>query len=1251
MQASDRPSSLQPGSGSFEPAVNVATSGGDPPTIIRAGRGSGDPHSTPPQPGDHLEWFELLRSIGVGGMGAVYLANDGRLEREVALKILPPDQAADSESVQRFYQEARAAARLDHENIARVYSIGSDKGHHYIAFEYIEGVTLRQKIAGAGRLTVAEAVDYTLQVAAALAHSSSRGVVHRDVKPSNVIITPTGRAKLVDMGLARSFERGGGDNGLTQSGMTLGTFDYISPEQALDPRDVDVRGDLYSLGCTLFHMLAGRPPFPEGTALQKLRQHELEPPPDIHTLNPAVPVQLAALLTKLMAKDRERRHQTPDALIRDLMAIAASIGLRPSLTDGLAWPPPRIAPAWEKHLVWGVPATALAGVIGLLIWWGQPPMPQVAPVDPRDVAAITTTPHATVVAEPAKRVESPTSVTPAQPALRRSPREVILKAGDSLAAAIAREASGSTIILADDGPFALPPAPTAPITRRDLTIRAGPDAHPVLRPARVTSSGIEPTDPALLAFGTGNVVLEGIEFQLDGGEGRQAWAGVRSDGADVQLRRCSFRVPVGRLGFGTTPSSAVQIRSTNPDPDRRFLTSADACHFDGGLVAFWAKGPTEIQIRDCTFGADGPAFWFDNGGATELVNSELIARHISARLGSVPLIRATRTALRAVLEDSVVAVGVDGPPATLVETDEPERLAWRGKANLYSGIGTYLRASRDLMGKATIEGFEPWADDPHLDREALSAVQPAPVWESPELAFGSRRRDPSSAFALAIPDRPTAEVGARRGPRGRIVSLDEGLASLMGIEPTDPSRRPSTPSTIAVAPEVSVRPEADQQRIPFVPMPGPPDPDRRPQEDRVVQKEAIVPIGPQPMNRDEMPPITPVDRDPTPPVAVPVPEPEPARPADIATEPDMIRTAADFLAAADRLGPRGGTITLAADADLDLPAWQYEGSGRVVIRAEEGKSRPILRFRPAATAGIRPSRGLAFLTIQRGSVELSGVDILLEAAFAPGSGDWVAFRVAPRADLTLRRATVTVEGPKSRSTLVEIAIDRDQGDLPNESSLAEIRVTDSLLRGSGDVISLVPSGRVDAELTNVIVGAGGTLLHARGKPRSDQSESLRVVLRQVSARLAGGLAFLESSPGEPDLPQLDILARDVVVATDGDEAPLFRVDGQDGLEALRDRIKWDGQGVQYHRIEVYRRDQTARPGTVPQRFDRPSWDVAVAPREADPFHGDVHFLKPWDTSRSPATLTPEDVRLDPDGPSSIFGPDLKRVPPAPVLKK
>src|SRR5262249_22492668 len=186
--------------------------------------------------------LELPEPIGVGGMAAVIRARDKQLDRFVALKILPPDMAADPENVRRFHQEARSAAKLDHENIARVFFCGEDQRLHFIAFEFVEGENLRMILDRRGRLPVTEALNYMLQIAAGLAHAAGRGVVHRDIKPSNIIISSNGRAKLVDMGLARSLDPRH-DLGLTQSGVTLGTFDYVSPEQALEPRDADVRSD------------------------------------------------------------------------------------------------------------------------------------------------------------------------------------------------------------------------------------------------------------------------------------------------------------------------------------------------------------------------------------------------------------------------------------------------------------------------------------------------------------------------------------------------------------------------------------------------------------------------------------------------------------------------------------------------------------------------------------------------------------------------------------------------------------------------------------------------------------------------------------------------------------------------------------------------------------------------------------------------------------------------------------------------
>jgi serine/threonine protein kinase len=269
--------------------------------------------------GRRLAHFELEEPIGVGGMAAVIRARDTQLDRVVALKILPPQSAADPDQVRRFEREARAAARLDHENIARVYYCGEDQGLHFIAFEYVEGENLRDMIARRGRIPVPEATQYVLQVARGLAHAAERGVVHRDIKPSNIIVTASGVVKLIDMGLARTLEPSAAE--LTQSGATLGTFDYISPEQALDPRLADTRSDIYSLGCTFYHMLTGRPPTPEGTAARKLHFHQNERPVDPRYYNPEIPRELVLILGRMLAKEPHKRYQHPQELVEDLQTV------------------------------------------------------------------------------------------------------------------------------------------------------------------------------------------------------------------------------------------------------------------------------------------------------------------------------------------------------------------------------------------------------------------------------------------------------------------------------------------------------------------------------------------------------------------------------------------------------------------------------------------------------------------------------------------------------------------------------------------------------------------------------------------------------------------------------------------------------------------------------------------------------------------------------------------------------------------
>ncbi len=316
--------------------------------------------------GKNLDHFHVEQMIGGGGMGAVFRGTDLRLDRTVAIKVVPTANR-DPDTFRRFRMEAQSAARLDHPNIARVYYIGESEKWNYIVFEYIDGINLRDLVEMEGPLSIDDAVFYTRQVADALQHAQQRDVVHRDIKPSNVLITPAGTVKVVDMGLARStaMERSSGD--MTASGVTLGTFDYISPEQARNPRDADVRSDLYSLGCTLFYMLSGRPPFPEGTALQKLLNHGSQAPPDLRQFRDDLSDELYAVLMKLMSKRPLDRYQKPSDLINDLLLVAEAEDLVRSQTPGafLISATPAERSLIEANAPWMV---ALAFLLGIALW-------------------------------------------------------------------------------------------------------------------------------------------------------------------------------------------------------------------------------------------------------------------------------------------------------------------------------------------------------------------------------------------------------------------------------------------------------------------------------------------------------------------------------------------------------------------------------------------------------------------------------------------------------------------------------------------------------------------------------------------------------------------------------------------------------------------------------------------------------------------------------------------------------------------
>lgn len=1241
-----------------------------------------------PAPGDRVGSFELEESIGVGGMGAVYRALDLRLERHVALKTLPPEQSNDSEVVQRFYQEARAAARLDHENIARVFEIGHDKSCHYIAFEYIEGTTIRQRVQTQGPLPVSEAINFTLQIAGALVHAVERGVVHRDIKPSNIIVTPQGRAKLVDMGLARRFERGGDDDGLTQSGMTLGTFDYISPEQARDPRDVDVRSDLYSLGCTLFYMLTASPPFPEGTVLQKLLQHQEEPAPDVRLINPAVPADLSAILLKLMAKDRDRRYQTPEQLVRDLLTLAGALGLRSMSPEGLVWMSAAAPPSWERHLVWGIPTMAFALVVVALLWWGQPleTLPPIAenpdaltnpitsPAPKPAVSAASKVDAKTTVVRP---VESPVLPTRKSDAAKKVPIEISVKSGDDLGRLLADAPSGSTLTLRSAGPFELKPVALrksdSGAAPRDLTIRAATDVHPVLRVTGTTTATAG--DVALLHFGKGRVSIEGIEFALDSQERDAALLAIDAEGTDLSLNRCLFRRTGAREGgprvnfVRVRPAGGADASGDRPPP-----VVIRETFFDEGEVGLWIQGVADVQLRDCLFGPSRTCIWLDQTDARESLRARLGVKHASIIAGDGPVFRISGGQPTIRVDDSVVSPPFD-TGAVLLASDAPESLDWLGRGNVFAGISTYLQPTRDTNGSRPIARFEDWSEGALTLREIDSVARETVAWEQADPVRELARKDPTPAFALAPSDRYIGEPGARRGPGGLLAFAFTG--------PKSPASQPKKPVTVGEpiasrATDAAGSPAVKPKDTTPAPMDTPgvgalanssPNKDMDPMT-----------IGPAPMER---PPGAPGNL-----VTAPMERPMPM-PGEIAETPaktaaaaevgntavktdentdvknseipsttkragtsQALRTAEQLLTAIRDSEAMGATLTLAAGAEIDLPTCIQKGKGRLIIRGpdEPGAARPRLRFHPSVEDVKSGVSWPVLFRIRSGSLELQGVDVVLGADEAPPSGRWAAFGIWAGADLNLVGCSVTIEGEFPRSAILAVQASENEvenGVVNSDPSAASVRMSDSIVRGGGDLADVAAGRRLDLGFTNVVVSVAGSFMHGHGLPRGQEAEPIRLSLRQVTARVAGGLVQLESAIGEPELPVADVTVRDSILATSNQGAPMLRVDGQEALDGLQDRIRWEGHAVAYHHIEVYRRDQTAQPGNVPRRFDRPSWEVAVGPAEDAPFHGDLRFVSSWDDSRPAWTLTPDDVRLQSGSPARNAGAELSRIPEPP----
>jgi serine/threonine protein kinase len=695
--------------------------------------------------GRRLTHYELIEPIGVGGMAAVIRARDTQLDRFVALKILPPDMAKDPENILRFHQEARAAAKLDHENIARVFYYGEDQGLHFIAFEFVEGQNLRTILERRGRIPVREAIRYVLQIAAGLEHASARGVVHRDVKPSNIIITPDGRAKLVDMGLARSMEKHS-EQQLTQSGVTLGTFDYISPEQALEPRDADARSDIYSLGCTLYHMLTGHPPVPEGTAAKKLHHHQHVLPLDPRQHNSDVPDEVALVLGKMMAKDPKDRYQRPVELVQHLMKVAHKVGAADDLPEGVLFVDAHLPgePRRRPLLILSLAALALAAILVVL---------SMAPSrSPNKTGKKSPDPHVVLPTSPKKIDDAPAVSVPAPPAMQPGM--------EMQASHVFADASLPAELDLDKKEFVVEDPGIVYQGNTRETIKNGS-----FRFDRKELKAERPHAVAGLTIEDGVITFRDVAFDMDNYRKTPKFpaAGIHIKGASiVKFERCMF----GQTFFSKKPvrddrnAHLVASVSVEGDAGKVPIVLFDRCFFDEGQVAVALYGPADVTATQCCFKPHLSLFQHRKTG-----ESRIKLEHCSAFVMYGPAFRfddevgCTLTVQSCVFSCPVRKAGLDEPDFIYQTTSSAsERIVYHGKRNRYHNLNNLLSsrrpdqrniASYDLFVK-TIEK----ADGKDEESEVM-----APETSPWKVAQDPYREDKEKAFQLKL-DLPE-DVGAQ----------------------------------------------------------------------------------------------------------------------------------------------------------------------------------------------------------------------------------------------------------------------------------------------------------------------------------------------------------------------------------------------------------------------------------------------------------------------------------------------------------
>jgi Protein kinase domain len=653
-----------------------------------------------------LGHYCLLDRLGAGGMGQVFKAEHMLMKRLVALKVIAAHLLRSADAVARFFHEVEVAARLTHPNIITAYDAAEAKGLHFLVMEYVDGIDLGRLVNESGPLSPALACEYVRQAALGLQHAHEQDLVHCDIKPANLLVrhrTVRGSqisgevplVKILDFGLARL---AGSPSASVPSlhpshlgSNFAGTPDYMAPEQARDCLAADIRSDLYSLGCTFFYLLTGAVPYPGGTWAEKLLQHQFDPVPSVLDRRPELPVRLAAIVRKLMAKEPAERVQTPAELAEALQGVGCGIGFQSCRTKAdrigiLSHDKPKRR-AWRWPL-----AAGLAIMVGLGI--------------------------ACLVRPPAKRDGASFDKLAELGVVQAN--YVLLKANPGhpfadLQSAVAEAHDGDTIVLHGDGPF---PCRPLVITGKALTIRAARGSRPQLQLALSRQDAA--WQPLLLTDHA--LVLEGLELRHDGSAEHNVETAhlVYSERGNLRLQNCSLLAPHGCALVVSRAGQEVELRRC------RLLAQAAA------LCVEASTATPHLRLAECTITVQDPA-----GAALSLWTAEH-AQEVSAQ---VDLERNT------IQSGRILAVA--GPLQRLQVTARGNDFAfrqalvsccgmaalecWRGNDNIYRGRSQLLVSNGSPVDVRRSSGWH----------EVQSAVQAESIQETPAYSESAALRAPS----------------------------------------------------------------------------------------------------------------------------------------------------------------------------------------------------------------------------------------------------------------------------------------------------------------------------------------------------------------------------------------------------------------------------------------------------------------------------------------------------------------------------